>query len=103
MIPRIEYFVSLEVNDRKLSRVIIDQHYRINHSDMNDQLILILVKKLHGGYFLIEKKSNSGFEYFTVEPIVYKEKHYRLVCCLCSYGDFLGIINAFRVRSKLLR
>ena len=95
---RTEYFVDLNINGRKLSRILIDQHYKLKHLEITDTLILSLARKLHKGYFLIEHKSKTGFEYFTVEPIVYKEKSYRLVCCLYSKDDFLGIINAFRVR-----
>ena len=97
MSARTEYIADVEINGRRFSRVIIDQHYQSNHPEMNDHLILALVKKLHGSHFSIEEKKDE-FEYFTVEPILYKNKPYRLVLLLHAYDHFLGVINAFRVR-----
>ena len=50
-----EYVLAVEINNRRFSRVIIDQHYQLNHPEMNDHLVLALVKKLHRGHFLIEE------------------------------------------------
>ena len=76
----------MEINNRRFSRVIIDQHYQLNHPEMNDHLIL----ELHGGHFLIEEKKDE-FEYFTVEPIFYKNNPYRLVLLLHVHDHFLGV------------
>ncbi len=95
---RTEHLVQLLFNDKSIQRVLIDQHYRENHSEsINDELILELVKSLDGGNFPIEDEDELGFQYFRVEPVMYKEKAYRVVLVLYIHDDFLGVVNAFRV------
>lgn len=95
--PRPEYPLKLTINSRKLSRVVIDQHYRERHSEsITDQLILELVRELDGRNFPIERV-NGEFSYFTVEPVFREDKPYRLILLLCLSDDYLGVINAFRV------
>ena len=44
-------------NNKQITRVIIDQHYREKHADsINDQLILELIKELDGQTFPIEEE-----------------------------------------------
>ena len=99
MSERTEYDFKISINGRVLSHVIIDQHYREKHSEVDDDLILELVKTLDGGNFIIEDEKD-GFEYFTVEPVFHEDKPYRLVLVVCIFDDFLGVVNAFRVRRK---
>lgn len=99
MNKRNEYPLSIKINNRRLSRVTIDQHYRLNHPDVSDDLILKLIQEIDGEIFDIEIEKN-GFEYFAVEPVAYSDKPYRLVLLLCVHDDFLGVINAFRVPRK---
>ena len=85
MIDRPEYLLEITINGRALSRVIIDQHYKSKHSEsINDELILELVKTLDGEEFPPEA-TKSDFEFFTVDPVVWKDEPYRLslnvVCC----------------------
>ena len=96
---RNEYPLKLTINNRKLTSVIIDQHYRQKHSEITDVLILKLVQTLHGGIFPIEEQ-DTGFEYFVVAPVVFEGKPYRLVLLLCLHDEFLGVINAFRLKKK---
>jgi hypothetical protein len=96
---RKEYKLVLTVNKKKISRVIIDNHYKENHPEVNNEIILSLVKTLDGKIFPIEERKN-GFEYFVAEPTYHKEKPYRLVLLLYRHDDFLGVINAFRVRRE---
>jgi hypothetical protein len=42
---RRSYDVTLTVNGRFITEVVIDPHYEEKHSEMNDALILELVKK----------------------------------------------------------
>jgi len=98
MALRNEYHLSLKINGKQLSRVVISQHYRLKHSDINDELILRLLKTLDAGEFEIQERKGS-FEYFAVEPVWLDEKPYRLVLCMSKEDDFLGVVNAFR-RSK---
>ena len=97
MSGRTEYLVQLILNGRKLKRVIIDPHYREKHSKaMSDDLILELVKTLDGRRF--DPVSWQGeFEFFKIQPVLWKGKPYRLILTLCQSDDFLGVINAFRV------
>ncbi len=59
----LEYMLQLNINARQLARVVIDQHYRSKHDDIDNKM-------------------------------------YRLVLVLCVYDDYLGVVNAFRVRRK---
>ena len=53
---RPEYSLKITINGRSLNRVVIDQHYRLKHSQsMNDEIILDLVKTLDGKKFPPEK------------------------------------------------
>ncbi len=94
---RSEYSLQLVFNGRVIHRVVIDQHYREHHSEsMNDSLILELVKTLDGGNYPMDIE-DEGFQYFTVEPVIFEEKPYRVILVLCIGDDFLGVVNAFRV------
>ncbi len=99
MTERPEYPLKIMLNGRKLSRLVIDQHYRVNHDEsMNDQIILDLVKTLDGKK--IPPESVQGeFEYFTVEPVFHLEMAYRVILVLCLTDDYLGVVNAFRVNT----
>lgn len=93
---RPEYDLKIEINGSKLSKVIIDQHYKIKHSELDDELILSLVKHISGMFFKVEDKKGN-YEFFAYEPVFFKDKPYRLVMVLNKKDDFLGIVNAFRV------
>lgn len=99
MSDRKEYDLNVMINGRTLSRVIIDQHYKDKHSEVTDEIILGLIREINGDNFDIESE-NNGFQYFTVEPVLYEEKPYRLILLLCIHDDFLGVVNAFRVQRK---
>ena len=97
MKQRPEYPLKIVINGRNLNRVVIDQHYRLNHGQsMNDEIILDLVKTLDGKKFPPEKIQGEN-EYFTVEPVYLLNKPYRVVLVLCLTDDYLGVVNAFRV------
>ncbi len=97
MSDRPEYPLKFTINGRSLNRVVIDQHYRVNHDEsMNDQIILDLVKTLDGRKIPPETIQGE-FEYFTVEPVYRLLKPYRVILVLCLSDDYLGVVNAFRV------
>lgn len=95
MADRIEYRLSLRINGRLLSRVVIDQHYKLKHPDISDELILKLVKTLDNEDFEVQERKDS-LEYFAVEPVWLEGKPYRLVLVLCIEDNYLGVINTFR-------
>lgn len=99
MEDRPEYPLDIVINNKKLSRVVIDQHYKINHPEMNDELIVELVRTQDGAILNIEEEKGD-FQYFSIEPVEYEEKPYRLILLLCIHDDFVGVVNAFRVRRK---
>lgn len=102
MSNRTEYRLELTLNDRTLTRVINDQHYKEKHSDsVNDELILDLVKNLDGKTIPVDREF-EGFQYFKAEPVVADKKPFRLILVMCICDDFLGVINAFRVQRKKL-
>jgi hypothetical protein len=94
---RTEHPLKLVLNGRKLSRIIIDQHYKEKHSEsINDDLIINLVKTLDGETFPVESRKGE-FEFLKVEPVIWDEKPHRVVLVLSITDDFVGVINAFRV------
>lgn len=99
---RNEYFLNLTINQKKTSRVIIDQHYKIKHNELDDKLILDLVLTLDGEIFEIDSKYNN-FEYFVAEPVLCLGKPYRVILLHCIDDNYLGVINAFRVKFKGVR
>lgn len=99
MQDRTEYPLKIVINKRELLRVVIDQHYKIKHPEINDELIIELVKTQDGAILNIDEQKD-GFQYFTIEPVEYMDKPYRLILLLCIHDDFLGVVNAFRVRRK---
>ena len=97
MSGRNEYSLTIRINGRKLSRIVIDKHYAEKHSEsVDDQTILDLVKTLDGEDFLFESE-HGDFQYFTAEPVFKSDAPYRLIMVLCIHDDYLGVINVFRV------
>lgn len=100
MSDRKEYSLQLTINLHQIKRVIIDQHYKIKHPDVTDEIILDLIRTIDGQDYSIEDE-RGDFQYFTAEPVYKDDSPYRLVMVLCIFEDYLGVINAFRVdRSK---
>ena len=65
LMGRPEYPLRITINGRQLNKVVIDQHYRMKHSEsITDEIILALVQELDGRTFPIERTSEE-FEYFT--------------------------------------
>lgn len=82
-------------NGKIYNEVIIDSHYEEKHSsDINDELILILVRELHQRYEL-KVEAKGAFEYF-VTRIEHKAKWYRLIWVIEKDCSYIGVINAFR-------
>lgn len=96
---RTRYRVRMKINGRKISEVIIDQHYTESHPEMNDFIILKLILLLNERKFRPDKL-NGDFSYYKVEPIFYMNKPFRMIFLLHEKESYLGIINAFRVRIK---
>lgn len=94
---RPEYLVSLTFNNKHISRVVIDQHYKVAHPELSDELIINLVKTLDE-LRLDPEEIDDGFEYYKVDPAYYLDKPYRLVFLIFIDEDFIGVITAFRVR-----
>ena len=96
---RVVYQVFMQFNGLKISEVVIDQHYKFKHPDMSDDLILKLVSQLNG-LSLNCDKTRDDFSYFVEEPVYWENKPYRLVVVLEKNQNYLGVVNAFRVKEK---
>lgn len=95
---RREYVVKLEVNGRKITKVIIDPHYEEKHTkSINDELILELVKLLHKGAFPVQEQ-DEGFEYFVNDNLKLGGKTYKLIWLLEDNKLYIGVVNAHRRR-----
>ncbi|MBI3555443.1 MAG: hypothetical protein HY074_04170 [Deltaproteobacteria bacterium] len=93
---RRSYSISIMVNDRLISEIIIDPHYEEKHADsITDEVILALVHKLDGKIFDPDDMDEE-FQYFKTEPIELDGKNYRLVWLLKENCLFIGVVNAFR-------
>lgn len=92
---RREHLLTLTFNKRLFTQVVIDPHYKEKHPEMTDALILELVKAQDGKQQ--EPVSiRDGFSYFRIVD-EWQGRHYRLILTYCE-EDFLGVINAFRVK-----
>ncbi len=96
---RRHYKVNMTINNRPIKHVVIDPHYELKHAaSINDDLILELVHLLNGGDFSPEAVS-KGFEYYTTDKLLLKEKSYRLIWLLEHDQIYIGVINAYRRNS----
>lgn len=93
---RREYDIDpITVNGIVVSKVIVDPHYEEKHGDdIDDDLILELVKKLDGRIELPEAVDEK-FSYF-VTLLGLKKKQYRLIWLLEKDAIYVGVVNAYR-------
>ncbi len=95
MSKRRAYRLSLTVNGRRISEVVIDPHYENKHADISDDLILELVQTLDGKEFQRDERDGE-WEFFMLDRMEYQGKQYRLIWRLRDRSRFLGVINCFR-------
>lgn len=97
---RREYPIRLIINGRRISKVIIDSHYELRHSDsVDDSVILNLVSMLSGGNF--EPESESGnFQYFVSDNLALNERRYKLMWLLERNEIYVGVVNAYRRKRR---
>ncbi len=96
MNERRDYKISITVNSRNITSVVIDPHYELKHSDsVDDEIILILVQMLDGQTFTPEAE-RDGFQYFKTDPLELNGVNYRLIWLLEKNEIYIGVINAFR-------
>jgi hypothetical protein len=98
-LKRTNYKVSLVFNALMITEVIIDQHYKLKHPEVSDQVILKLIIQLHN-LVLTPSEMKNDFLYFKEEPIFLDYKPYRLVFVMEKNKNYLGVINAFRIQEK---
>ena len=96
MNERRDYIISITVNSKAITRVIIDPHYELKHSEsIDDDIILSLVQMLDGKTFTPEAE-RDGFEYFKTDPLSLHSVNYRLIWLMDKNEIYIGVINAFR-------
>lgn len=96
MSERRDYQISITVNNRAVTRVVIDPHYEVKHADsVDDEIILSLVNMLDGKIFTPEAE-RDGFQYFKTDPLDLNGVSYRLIWLLEKNEIYIGVINAFR-------
>lgn len=96
---RHSYTISLEFDSVEIDEVIIDQHYRLKHPDVNDRIILNLIKAIQGLNY--NKKSvEDPYVYYLFQPVFYNQRPYRLILLTEKNCSYLGVINAFRIQEK---
>lgn len=93
---RREYDLDLEVNGFQIRKVLIDAHYERKHADsVSDEIILGLVKQLHGRS---DRAVNERwpFRYFVTDMMIFRNRLYKLVWLLEEGANYLGVVNAYR-------
>lgn len=104
MVERRSYPVQMRFSGWEIDWIEIDPLYELRHSAyMTDELILVLVRSLDGSGEIPEAVTQSGFDIFRLE-VTYLKKVYRLILTWPKRGseleqDYIGVINAFRIRS----
>lgn len=93
---RREYKIKLTINETQITKVIIDPHYEIKHSEsIDDELILGLVKTLNGNVYEADD-IKPPYSYFVTDRIEYNGKFYKLIWLLEEHQIYIGVINAYR-------
>ena len=59
MMRRRRYQMHLVVNGRLIEEVVIDPHYEVKHPDIDDGLILELMRRLDGKEFQSEERQGE--------------------------------------------
>ena len=95
MSERRSYVLSVTVNGRQVTEVVIDPHYETKHAEISDALILELVKGLDGKEFQPDERDGE-WEFFMLDRMEHRGKQYRLIWCMRDGRPFLGVINCFR-------
>jgi hypothetical protein len=95
--------VPITVNDHIITGVIIGQHYKENHAESrNDVIILQLILALDEKIFTADSTS-KGIEYYVSDIQLQNEerknKYYRLIWLFeGNQLEIIGVINAFRIK-----
>ncbi len=93
---RREYDISIMVNRRQISKVIIDPHYEEKHAEsISDEIILKLVRDLDGRE-LEPDDEDPPYAYFTTDKMELDGKLYKLVWLLEDEQIYIGVVNAYR-------
>jgi hypothetical protein len=85
------------INGRKITKVVVDEHYR-KHRDITDDVILDLVHLLDGAEQVPDDVS-PPYEYYAT-LLWCRGKQYRLVWLLEEREIYIGVITVYRNRRK---
>ena len=93
---RREYDVWIVINERRISKAIIDPHYEEKHAEsISDEIILKLIQTVDGEMIMPEAEI-PPFTYFVFDDIQLEGKSYRLIWLLEEGRDYIGVVNAYR-------
>jgi len=96
MSQRREYNISIQVNERAITKLIIDPHYELKHGEnISDELILELVSLLDKGIFP-SSGVDGAFTYFATDGLSLRGKKYKLIWLLEDDQLYIGVVNAYR-------
>lgn len=97
LMNRREYLIHpICVNGVLIKVLIIDTHLDKHSDHMNDQLVQVLVRKLHGEYFEPVKIQDT-YQYFAT--VIWENGYwYRLVWLMEREARYIGVVTAFRDR-----
>ena len=93
---RREYGISIVVNRKRITKLIIDPHFEKKHAaSINDDIIIKLVKTLDGEVVEPDQET-PPYQYFSRDKIELDGKFYKLVWLLEDDQIYIGIVNAYR-------
>lgn len=96
---RVRYTISITFMGEEIDEIIIDQHYRLKHPEVNDRIVIELAKKLDCVKMSVSDE-NDQFKYFVADEIFYQGRPYRMIVLLEKGCSYLGVVNAFRIKEK---
>jgi len=95
-VNRREYSISITINRKRITKVIIDPHYEEKHAEsVTDEIILELVKMLDGSELEADDE-DPPYTYFTTDKMALNGKLYKLVWLLEDNQIYIGVVNAYR-------
>lgn len=86
----------LIVNNRVITKIIIDSHVDKHADHIDDEMIKLVVRCLNGEVYLPIGEDN-GFAYFATN-LKYEERWYKLIWLLEGDDLYIGVITIYRDR-----
>lgn len=95
-----EYYINIIFNGIRFNKLVISDHFEAKHDDHIDDLDIKGLVELLDEDFRPLGELDEGFYYIALEGLLIEARPYRLVLCLPEDYEYIGVINAFRVKES---